>query len=156
MSILQKQTVPTCSFLSTDSSEGNFEQYRGRWIVLYFYPKDNTPGCTKESRDFARLYDDFSKLGAVILGVSLDSLSSHLRFKTKWQMPFELITDPESCLSNLFGVIKEKSLYGRRYRGIDRSTFLIDEQGVIREKWLGVKVTGHAEEVLKTLRALKA
>ncbi|HET19018.1 MAG TPA: peroxiredoxin [Chromatiales bacterium] len=127
----------------------------GQWLVLYFYPKDNTPGCTTEGQDFARLAAEFAALGARILGVSRDGLKSHANFRTKLGLPFDLISDKDEALCQAFDVIKPKKLYGKEYMGVDRSTFLIDPQGVVRAEWRGVKVPGHAEAVLAELQAAR-
>ena len=121
---------------------------RGRKVVLYFYPKDNTPGCTTEGGDFAALHGRFRAAGAEIFGVSRDSLKSHASFKAKQGYPFELISDPDEALCEAFGVMKMKNMYGRQVRGIERSTFVIDETGKLTREWRGVKVPGHAAEVL--------
>ncbi len=128
---------------------------KGKNVVLYFYPRDNTPGCTAEGRDFRDQYAKFKRLKAVVYGVSRDSLASHEKFKKKFKFPFELVSDEDEKLCKLFGVIKEKSLYGKKYMGIDRSTFLIDENGVLRKEFRNVKVPGHVTEVLEALKELK-
>ena len=127
---------------------------RGKTVVLYFYPKDSTPGCTTEAQQFRDLHADFLAAGCVLAGVSRDSLRSHENFKTKQALPFELISDTDETLCQRFGVIKEKKLYGKLVRGIERSTFVIDTQGVLRREWRGVKVPGHAQEVLDYVRTL--
>lgn len=124
--------------------------------VLYFYPKDSTPGCTNEGEDFRELFPQFQAANTQILGVSRDSLSSHERFKAKHAFPFELISDPEQTLCQLFGVIKPKKLYGKEYIGIERSTFLIDAAGVLRHEWRAVKVKGHAAAVLHAAQNLQS
>jgi peroxiredoxin Q/BCP len=124
----------------------------GRKLVVYFYPKDDTSGCTREGLDFRDLHAQFRKAGAEIVGVSPDSLASHQKFKAKHQFPFELLADTEKTACALFDVIKEKSMYGRKYLGVERSTFLLDEQGVLRREWRKVKVPGHAAEVLAAVR----
>lgn len=126
----------------------------GKKLVLYFYPRDNTPGCTKEGEAFRDQYAAFKKAGAMVLGVSPDSLKSHQNFKAKMSFPFELLADEEREVCELFGVYKEKSLYGRKYMGVERSTFLIDEKGVLQHEWRKVKVPGHAAEVLTAVKAL--
>jgi peroxiredoxin Q/BCP len=128
--------------------------HKGHPVVLYFYPKDNTPGCTTEGADFRDLYKQFTKLGAVIAGVSRDSLKSHEGFKAKMDFPFELISDADEKLCAQFDVIKMKNMYGKKVRGIERSTFLIDGSGALAHEWRGVKVPGHAEEVLAAVKAL--
>jgi thioredoxin-dependent peroxiredoxin len=139
---------------STAGAEFNLADAGGKALVLYFYPKDMTSGCTVESCEFAALNDKFRRAGAVVLGVSRDSLKSHDKFRDKESLPFHLLSDPEEKLCQLFDVIHEKSLYGRKYMGIERSTFLIDGQGVLRREWRKVKVAGHAQEVLDAVRAL--
>jgi thioredoxin-dependent peroxiredoxin len=126
----------------------------GKPFVIYFYPKDNTSGCTQEGLDFAALNAQFKKAGAAILGVSPDSIASHEKFKAKMDFPFELLSDPEHALCKLFDVWQEKSMYGRKYMGVERSTFVIDAKGVVRHEWRKVKVKGHAEAVLAAVKAL--
>jgi peroxiredoxin Q/BCP len=123
-------------------------------VVLYFYPRDNTSGCTQEGVDFAALHAQFKKAKTVILGVSPDSVVSHEKFKQKMSFPFDLLSDPEHKVCDLFAVYKEKSMYGRKYMGVERSTFLIDASGVVREEWRKVKVNGHAEAVLAAVKSL--
>lgn len=128
------------------------KDYRGMNVVVYFYPKDATPGCTKESQDFRDLHARFKRQNAVILGVSRDSIASHEKFKAKQELPFDLLSDPDETLCRQFDVIREKKLYGRTFMGIVRSTFLIDERGKLRQEWRKVKVKGHAEEVLAAVK----
>lgn len=128
---------------------------KGHNVVIYFYPKDNTPGCTTEGQTFRDLYKEFQKANTLIYGVSKDSLKSHENFKAKQDFPFELVSDPQEKLCKLFDVIKLKKLYGKEYFGIERSTFLLDKAGILRQEWRKVKVAGHAEEVLKAAQALK-
>ena len=127
---------------------------RGKTVVLYFYPKDSTPGCTTEAQQFRDLHADFLAAGCVLAGVSRDSLRSHENFKTKQALPLELISDTDETLCQRFGVIKEKKLYGKLVRGIERSTFVIDAHGILRREWRGIKVPGHAQEVLDYVRTL--
>ena len=127
---------------------------KGRKVVLYFYPKDNTPGCTTEGCDFAAAHAKFGKAGAVILGVSRDSLKSHENFKAKLDLPFQLLCDADETACALFDVIRMKMLYGKQVRGIERSTFLIDHSGKLAREWRGVKVDGHAADVLAALQSL--
>lgn len=127
----------------------------GKNVVIYFYPKDNTPGCTTEGQSFRDLYAEFQALDTVIYGVSKDSLKSHENFKAKQNFPFELISDADESLCQLFDIIKLKKLYGKEYMGIERSTFLIDKKGILRQEWRKVKVDGHANEVLATIKTLK-
>ncbi len=128
--------------------------HKGHPVVLYFYPKDNTPGCTTEGADFRDRHKLFTKHGAVVAGISRDSLKSHEGFKAKMEFPFELISDADEKLCTQFGVIKMKNMYGKKVRGIERSTFLIGPDGKLAREWRGVKVAGHADEVLEALRAL--
>jgi len=127
---------------------------RGQNIVLYFYPKDSTPGCTTEGRDFASLHTKFRRQKTIVLGVSRDSIASHEKFRARQDFPFDLISDPNEKLCKAFDVIHEKSLYGRKFMGVVRSTFLIDKDGKLRKEWRKVKVKGHAEEVLDAVKAL--
>jgi peroxiredoxin Q/BCP len=122
--------------------------------VIYFYPRDNTSGCTQEGLDFAALYPQFKKAKSSVLGISPDSVASHEKFKAKMQFPFELLSDTEQKVCKLFDVIQEKSLYGRKYVGVERSTFVIDAAGVLRHEWRKVKVKGHAEAVLAAVKSL--
>ena len=127
---------------------------KGEKVVIYFYPKDMTTGCTVESQNFRDLHDKFRRAKVRVLGISRDSLARHDKFREKEKLPFELLSDEDEQVCKLFDVIKEKSLYGRKYMGIDRSTFLIDAAGVLRREWRGVKVPGHAEEVLEAAKSL--
>jgi peroxiredoxin Q/BCP len=124
------------------------EDLLGRPYVLYFYPKDDTPGCTLEGKDFRDRHADFGKLGVRVLGVSRDSPASHAKFQQKYALPFELVSDADEKLCKLFDVIKDKNMYGKKVRGIERSTFLVDREGVLRKEWRKVKVDGHVAEVL--------
>jgi len=128
---------------------------KGQPFVLYFYPRDNTPGCTQEGKDFAAASKEFKKLGVSVFGVSTDTLASHEKFKAKFSFPFELVSDPEKKLCEKFGVIKMKSLYGRKFEGIERSTFILDEKGKILQEWRGLKVPGHVKEVLQFFKDRK-
>ena len=127
---------------------------QGKIVVLYFYPKDSTPGCTTEAQQFRDLYPEFAQAGGVIAGVSRDSLRSHDNFRAKQELPFELLSDTEEVLCEQFGVIKDKKLYGKPVRGIERSTFVIDRTGTLRREWRGIKAEGHAQEVLNFVRTL--
>ena len=128
--------------------------YAGKWLVLYFYPKDSTPGCTTEAQQFRDLYPEFVAAGCVVVGVSRDSLRSHENFKAKQDLPFALLSDADEALCTRFAVIKEKKLYGKLVRGIERSTFVIDKAGKLRREWRAVKVAGHAQEVLDFVNTL--
>jgi thioredoxin-dependent peroxiredoxin len=144
--------VPAFRIASTDG-EFSLAQARGKIVVLYFYPKDATSGCTVEAGEFRDLHDRFRRAGAVVVGVSRDALKSHEKFRDKESLPFHLLSDADEELCGLFDVIREKSLYGRKYMGIERSTFLIDGSGVLRREWRKVKVAGHAQEVLEAVRS---
>jgi peroxiredoxin Q/BCP len=141
---------------SVPSTGGTFtlSAHRGHPVVLYFYPKDNTPGCTIEGAQFRDLHKEFGKLGAVVVGVSRDSLKSHQNFKAKMNFPFELLADGDEKLCTQFAVIKMKNMYGKQVRGIERSTFVIDGKGVLAREWRGVKVPSHAAEVLEAVKSL--
>lgn len=133
----------------------SLKELRGKNVVIYFYPKDATPGCTLEGQDFRDLNAKFKRANTVILGVSKDTIASHEKFKAKQNFPFDLLSDPDEKLCRKFDVIKEKNMYGKKYMGIERSTFLIDADGKLREEWRKVKVKGHAEAVLEAAKALK-
>jgi peroxiredoxin Q/BCP len=128
---------------------------RGKPLILYFYPKDNTPGCTAEGQRFRDLHPEFQKLGCAVYGVSRDSVKSHESFRAKMAFPFELLSDAEETASRLYDVIKMKNMYGKKVRGIERSTFVIDADGLVRREWRAVKVPGHVEEVLEFVKTLK-
>jgi len=129
--------------------------FSGHSVVLYFYPKDHTPGCTTEAMQFRDKHKDFQKAGAVVFGISRDNMASHEKFRQNLELPFELIADTEEKLCHMFGVVKNKIMYGKKVKGIERSTFLIDGQGVLRAEWRGIKVAGHVDEVLKAVKDLK-
>ncbi len=148
-------TLPERTITLDDDRQVGFDTFTGQWLVLYFYPKDSTPGCTDESRQFRDLHDAFRAASAAIVGVSRDSTRSHRNFRSKQELPFPLISDTDETLCSDFGVIKEKNMYGRKVLGIERSTFLFDPAGVLRHAWRGVKVAGHAAAVLETLDRLK-
>jgi peroxiredoxin Q/BCP len=147
-------TVPEFSAAATGGKTFNLADYRGKNLVLYFYPKDNTPGCTAESMHFRDLAPQFAAANAEIFGVSRDSLRSHEGFKSKLGLPFELISDPDEALCLMFNVMKMKNMYGKQVRGIERSTFLIDVHGKLVKEWRGLKVPGHADDVLDLLKTL--
>ena len=146
--------VPAFAAPATGGESWRLKDAAGKKLVIYFYPKDMTSGCTRESQDFRDSYAAFRKAGTQIVGVSRDSVASHEKFKAKEQLPFPLLSDTDEQLCKLFDVIKEKSLYGRKYLGIERSTFLLDATGVLRNEWRKVKVPGHAEEVLEAAQSL--
>ena len=148
------KTVPEFSAAMTGDQTFHLSDYKGKKIVLYFYPKDNTPGCTTEGIQFREMYPQFQQTNAEIFGVSRDSIRSHEGFKAKLEMPFQLISDPDETLCAMFDVMKMKNMYGKKVRGIERSTFIIDESGKLVKEWRGVKVPGHIDEVLEFVKAL--
>ena len=148
------RVVPDFKCAATGGDSVQLKALRGSKVVIYFYPKDATPGCTTEGQDFRDLHGKFKKANAVIFGVSRDSIASHEKFKAKHEFPFELLSDEDEKVCKKFDVIKEKSLYGRKFMGIERSTFLIDEDGKLRREWRKVRVKGHAEDVLKAAQEL--
>ncbi|MBL8420931.1 MAG: peroxiredoxin [Dechloromonas sp.] len=139
---------------ATGGSAFSLAAQAGRVVVIYFYPKDSTPGCTTEAQQFRDLYPEFVAVDAVILGISRDSVKSHQNFKARQSLPFELASDTDETVCNLFSVMKMKNMYGKQFRGVERSTFVIDRNGVLRREWRGVKLPGHAEEVLAFAKAL--
>jgi len=139
---------------ATGGEDFHLAAHRGHALVLYFYPKDSTPGCTMEAGQFRDLHARFARLGCKIYGISRDSMKSHENFKAKLGLPFELISDAEEALCQTFAVIKMKKMYGKEVRGIERSTFLLDSAGVLRREWRGVKTDGHAAEVLAAVQSL--
>ena len=151
-----RDRIPDLPLALSSGKHTSLGGYAGNWLVLYFYPKDSTPGCTTEGLDFNALLPKFKRAGAQVLGVSRDSLKSHQNFCSKQGFKFDLVSDGDEAVCNAFGVIQPKKLYGRDYVGIVRSTFLIDPDGVIRQKWQPVKVPGHAQAVLDALKAAKA
>lgn len=148
--------VPDLPLALSSGATTRLSDYRGKWLVLYFYPKDSTPGCTTEGLEFNALLPKFRRLGAEVLGVSRDSLRSHQNFCAKQGFRFDLVSDADQALCNAFGVIREKNMYGRKVLGIERSTFLIDPEGRIAHSWRAVKVPGHAEAVYQTLKAARS
>jgi thioredoxin-dependent peroxiredoxin len=146
--------VPDFESASTGNATFKLSARLGSPLVLYFYPKDNTPGCTTEGQHFRDLHAEFTRLGCTIFGVSRDSIKSHEGFKSKMGFPFELLSDPDEKVCALFGVMKMKNMYGRQVRGIERSTFVVDGRGTLCKEWRGVKVPGHAQEVLEFVRSL--
>lgn len=146
--------VADFSLPATGNQTLSLTDFKNRHLVLYFYPRDNTPGCTREGQDFRDLHDALQAAGAEILGVSRDSIKAHENFKAKQEFPFDLLSDPDEKLCKAFDVIREKNMYGRKVIGIERSTFLIDRKGVLRKEWRKVRVPGHAEAVLEAVREL--
>jgi len=157
MTLAIDQAAPDFSVAATGPN-GNttvsLADHKGSHVVLYFYPRDNTPGCTREGEDFRDHHAEFKEAGAVILGVSRDSLRKHENFRAKYDFPFPLLSDEDGKLCEAYDVIKEKKLYGKPYVGIERSTFLIDANGLLKREWRGVKVKGHASEVLAAVQSL--
>lgn len=145
--------VPDLTVALSSGRTARLADYAGQWLVLYFYPKDSTPGCTTEGLDFNALLPQFMQLDATVLGVSRDSIRSHENFRGKQGFQFDLVSDADETLCNAFGVIREKNMYGRKVLGIERSTFLIDPAGVVVQSWRPVKVAGHAQAVLDALKA---
>jgi len=143
--------MPDFEALSTGNKTIKLSDYRGRFVIIYFYPKDNTPGCTQEGQSFRDNFEKFTALNAVILGVSRDSVRIHESFKCKQEFPFDLLSDADEKLCELFDVIKMKNMYGKQVRGIERSTFLIDPQGILIHEWRKVKVKNHSEDILDVL-----
>ena len=148
------KTVPDFTLPATGGKPWKLSGAAGRNLVVYFYPRDNTSGCTRESVAFRDLYPQFKKAKTEVVGISTDSLASHAKFKAKFEFPFELLADEKQLACKLFDVYREKSMYGKKYMGVERSTFLIDARGVLRQEWRKVKVDGHAEEVLVAARDL--
>jgi thioredoxin-dependent peroxiredoxin len=139
---------------ATSGSTFKLSNYQGKTLIVYFYPKDNTPGCTTQGMQFRDSYGDFKAANAEIVGISRDSLKSHENFKAKFTFPFELLADTEELACGIFGVMKMKNMYGKQVRGVERSTFVIDKNGVLVHEWRGVKVDGHALEVLNFIKTL--
>jgi peroxiredoxin Q/BCP len=154
MSVTVGAKVPDFSLASTGGEKVRLKDLLGGAVVLYFYPRDNTPGCTLEGQQFAALNARFKKAGVTVFGVSRDSLASHEKFRDKMGYPFALLSDEDEKLCKLFDVIREKNMYGRKVLGIERSTFLIDAKGLLRQEWRKVKVEGHAQEVLEAAQTL--
>jgi len=146
------EEAPDFTLLGDDGRKVSLKDYRGKKVVLYFYPKDGTPGCTREAIEFRDIAEEFEKEGAIILGVSKDSIKSHQKFKQKHELPFTLLSDPEGKVLDLYGVWKKKSLYGRTFMGRERTTFLIDEKGIVKKVYRKVKAKGHAQVCLLDLK----
>ena len=151
---MPQATAPDFTLPTTGGGHFSLAAHAGKVVVIYFYPKDSTPGCTTEAQQFRDLHDRFAAVDAVILGISRDSLKSHETFKAKQALPFELGSDADEAVCKLFGVIKMRNMYGKQVRGIERSTFVIDRGGVLAREWRGVKVPGHAQEVLDFVHTL--
>ena len=156
MAIVVNKLLPEFETVATGGLRVSNTSHLGQVMVLYFYPKDHTPGCTTEAMQFRDKYKDFVKLGAAVFGVSRDNMKSHDEFKQNLELPFELVADTEEKMCHMFGVVKNKIMYGKKVKGIERSTFLINEEGVLTHEWRGLKVPGHVEEVLKAIKSLNA
>jgi peroxiredoxin Q/BCP len=154
MAVAIDQPVTDFQAQATSGQTFSLSELKGRQVVIYFYPKDSTPGCTTQGQGFRDLHGEFETANTVVFGISRDSLKSHENFKAKQAFPFELISDKDEAVCQLFDVIKLKKLYGKEYLGVDRSTFLIDKEGVLRQEWRGVKVPGHVQAVLEAAQAL--
>ena len=148
------KSVPDFELPATGGRSFRLSGVRGRPLVLYFYPRDNTPGCTAEGQQFRDLHEAFAAAGCAVYGISRDSIKSHENFKAKMEFPFELLSDADETACKVFGVIKMKNMYGKKVRGIERSTFVIDAGGILRREWRGVKVPGHTREVLEFVQTL--
>lgn len=154
MSFTLGQSVTEFTAQATNNTTVTLSELKGKKVVLYFYPKDNTPGCTSQGQTFRDLFEDFQDADTLIFGISRDSLKVHENFKAKHEFPFELISDPEEELCKLFDTIKLKNMYGKEYMGIERSTFLIDREGVLQHEWRKVRIKNHVEDVLQAAQAL--
>ena len=155
MAVVVNKPLPEFEAVATGNESLSNQSLIGQTVVLYFYPKDNTPGCTTEAMEFRDKYKDFVKAGATVYGVSRDNMKSHDDFKEKLELPFELIADTEEKMCHMFGVVKNKIMYGKKVKGIERSTFLVGTDGILKQEWRVLKVAGHVEEVLKAVKALK-
>ena len=155
MAVVVNKLIPEFEAVATGGIKVTNQSHNGQVMVLYFYPKDNTPGCTTEAMEFRDQYQHFVDEGAVVFGVSRDNMNSHNEFKQKLGLPFELIADTEEKMCHMFGVVKNKIMYGKKVKGIERSTFLIGTDGRLMQEWRGLKVPGHVEEVLAAVKALK-
>ena len=155
MAVVVNKLLPEFEALATGGLKVSNQSHMGKVVVLFFYPKDNTPGCTTEAMQFRDHYKDFAKAGATVFGVSRDNMKSHDEFKAKLELPFELIADTEEKMCHMFGVVKNKIMYGKKVKGIERSTFLVGADGLLKEEWRGLKVPGHVEEVFTAVKGLK-
>ena len=155
MAIVVNKPLPEFEANATGGVKVTNVSHLGQILVLYFYPKDNTPGCTTEAMQFRDQFKAFEKAGAVVFGVSRDNMKSHDDFKEKLELPFELIADTEEKMCHMFGVVKNKIMYGKKVKGIERSTFLVNQEGLLVQEWRGLKVPGHVDEVLKAVKNIK-
>ena len=151
---MPKNNIADFSLPATNGQTFTLSAAQGKHLVIYFYPKDNTPGCTTEAQQFRDLYAKFKQANCEVIGISRDSIKSHENFKAKFDLPFELLSDTDETACNLFGAIKLKSMYGKQVRGIERSTFIFDKDGILRHEWRGLKADGHAQEVLDFVTTL--
>ena len=151
---MSHQAVPNFTLPATGAVDFTLYPIPGKSLVIYFYPKDSTPGCTTEAQQFRELYAAFKQAGSDIVGISRDSIKSHENFKTKFTLPFALLSDAEEAVCTQFAVMKQKMMYGKQVRGIERSTFVLDNKGIIRKEWRGLKADGHAQEVLSFVQTL--
>ncbi len=151
---MPKDSIPDFSLPATGNQIFNLHAARGQHLVIYFYPKDNTPGCTTEAQQFRDLYPAFEQAGCAVVGISRDSIKSHENFKARFTLPYALLSDVDENVCNLFGVMKMKNMYGKQVRGIERSTFVFDKAGRLRHEWRGVKVAAHVQQVLDFVRSL--
>jgi len=150
------QVVPDFTLPATDGATFQLSAARGKSLVIFFYPKDNTPGCTMESQQFRDLHEEFKKAGCAVVGISRDSIKSHENFKSRFSLPYALLSDADESACELFGVMKLKNMYGKQVRGIERSTFVLDKNGRLCKEWRGLKADGHAQQVLDFVRTLTA
>ncbi len=155
MAVVVNKPLPEFEATATGGLKVSNQTHLGKVVVLYFYPKDNTPGCTTEAMQFRDRYKDFVKAGATVFGVSRDNMKSHDEFKAKLELPFELIADTEEKMCHMFGVVKNKIMYGKKVKGIERSTFLVGADGLLKAEWRGLKVPGHVDDVLTAVKGLK-
>ena len=151
--MIDRASLPDFELPATGQQRFQLSAFKGHPVVLYFYPRDNTPGCTVEGEQFRDLHRQFQKAGVAVFGISRDSIASHEGFRKKMSFPFELLSDPEEKACGIFGVMKMKNMYGKKVRGVERSTFVIDRGGRIAREWRGVKVPGHAQEVLEFVQS---
>lgn len=155
MAVVVNKPIPEFEAHATGGTKVTHQSHLGQTLILYFYPKDHTPGCTTEAMQFRDQYQEFVGAGAQVFGVSRDNMKSHEEFKAKLGLPFELIADTEEKMCHMFGVVKNKIMYGKKVKGIERSTFLISPEGILLQEWRGIKVPGHVDEVLKAVKMLK-
>ena len=153
--MIDRASLPDFELPATGQQRFQLSAFKGHPVVLYFYPRDNTPGCTVEGGQFRDLHREFQRAGVAVFGISRDSIASHEGFRKKMSFPFELLSDPEEKACEIFGVMKMKNMYGKKVRGVERSTFVIDREGRIAREWRGVKVPGHAQEVLDFVKSTK-